>query len=308
MTKLLRFDDPPIWSAGSFRGVTSKIDAFFAVQSAVTRKDLEEFSWRPRRCCLRKTGFGLARGRQAACGAFREDPEHSERPARAFAKPSCCCPSTEMIFFGNRLGVSVSGLVNGLIRKLLTPVSAEKLHSQSNDLPLYAEAAPSEFLRIIEVDLRSPEPQTLALMKPAKAGIFGGDCPRTGLLWALESLAWKPELTAPRHPRFSPNSPKKKIDDNWMNRPENSLKDISGRGCLRPRRHWMIARRPLEALTQRFPAVGWQVCLAQFGGRHGFCHRNHRPRWRDDATGAGQPREQGEAYEFQRKALDLALA
>ena len=43
MTELLKFDDPPVWSAGSFQGVVSKIDAFFAVQSAVTRKDLEDF-------------------------------------------------------------------------------------------------------------------------------------------------------------------------------------------------------------------------------------------------------------------------
>src|SRR5206468_1731599 len=31
MTELLKFDDPPIWSVGKFRGVASKIDAFFAV-------------------------------------------------------------------------------------------------------------------------------------------------------------------------------------------------------------------------------------------------------------------------------------
>jgi hypothetical protein len=40
---LRTFDDSPIWSVGQFRGVASKIDAFFAVQSAVTSKDLDDF-------------------------------------------------------------------------------------------------------------------------------------------------------------------------------------------------------------------------------------------------------------------------
>jgi hypothetical protein len=41
ITGLLKFDDPPIWSVGRYRGVASKIDAFFAVHMAVTQKDIE---------------------------------------------------------------------------------------------------------------------------------------------------------------------------------------------------------------------------------------------------------------------------
>jgi hypothetical protein len=40
---MLTFDDRLIWSVGQFRGVASKIDAFFAVQAAVTQKDLDDF-------------------------------------------------------------------------------------------------------------------------------------------------------------------------------------------------------------------------------------------------------------------------
>src|SRR6185369_5247272 len=43
VTELLNFDDPPVWSAGRFRGVASKIDAFFSVHASVTPKDLEDF-------------------------------------------------------------------------------------------------------------------------------------------------------------------------------------------------------------------------------------------------------------------------
>ena len=43
ITALLKFDDPPVWSVGRFRGVSSKIDSFFAVHTAVTPKDLDDF-------------------------------------------------------------------------------------------------------------------------------------------------------------------------------------------------------------------------------------------------------------------------
>src|SRR5207248_1996140 len=36
LATLLTLEDPPVWAAGQFRGVVSKIDAFFVVQSAVT--------------------------------------------------------------------------------------------------------------------------------------------------------------------------------------------------------------------------------------------------------------------------------
>jgi hypothetical protein len=73
------------------------------------------------------------------------------------------------------------------------PFAAETWASQKGDLPLYAEAAPDVFLDIVEGDLRSAEPKIFTLMKPASTDFFGGGCPRTGLLWALELLAWKSE-------------------------------------------------------------------------------------------------------------------
>jgi len=40
VAQLLQFDDSPVWSAGYYRGVTSKIDALFAIASMVTSEDL----------------------------------------------------------------------------------------------------------------------------------------------------------------------------------------------------------------------------------------------------------------------------
>ena len=95
--------------------------------------------------------------------------------------------------FHGRLGIDVEGRVALLIRKLLTPLTLEKLLSQDSDLPRYAEAAPDEFLKIIEEDLQRNDPVVFGLLKPVDSGAFWASPSRTGLLWALECLAWKPQ-------------------------------------------------------------------------------------------------------------------
>jgi len=39
----LQFDVPPVWSAGSYRGVTSKTGLLFGISKSVAEKDLNEF-------------------------------------------------------------------------------------------------------------------------------------------------------------------------------------------------------------------------------------------------------------------------
>jgi hypothetical protein len=65
-----------------------------------------------------------------------------------------------------------------VVRELLTPFKAETWASQRGDLPRYAEAAPDQFLDILESDLDSDDPKILALLKPASSQLFGGGCPR----------------------------------------------------------------------------------------------------------------------------------
>ena len=61
-------------------------------------------------------------------------------------------------------------------------------------------------------------------------------------------------------------------------------------------------------LVQRFPDIGWQICIDQFGQGCGIGGFSYRPHWRSDASGAGQAVTNGEVYEFARHALDLAIA
>ena len=74
--------------------------------------------------------------------------------------------------FRNGLGDDLEARISSLIRRLLTPLTLDKLLSHQDDLPDYAEAAPAMFLTLIEADLQQPEPAVFGLLKPVESGPF----------------------------------------------------------------------------------------------------------------------------------------
>ncbi|MGA8596462.1 MAG: hypothetical protein WB676_17270, partial [Bryobacteraceae bacterium] len=222
---LLTFDDPPIWSVGSVHGVSSKIDAFFAVRTHVTQKDLNDFLLAAEIVLSEQDPtLELPEDKRMFAGLYGKTREHSRALRDGVCETLVLLAVHGNNLFRDRIGVDMEGEIKLLIRRLLTPLTPEKLLSQIDDLTLYAEAAPDEFLRIIEEDLRSQEPQICVLMKPAESSLFTG-CPRSGLLWALESLAWKPERLL-RVAKILAKLAERKIADNWANKPDSSLGSI----------------------------------------------------------------------------------
>jgi hypothetical protein len=98
------------------------------------------------------------------------------------------------------------------------------------------------------------------------------------------------------------------IDDNWANKPIASLQAIYRSWMPQTAASLQERAKALEVLTKRFPDIGWQICIEQFGTGTRWGRSSHRPRWRSDASGAGQPATIKEIHDFGRRALDLALA
>src|SRR5882724_4219856 len=304
---LRTFDDPPIWAVDQFRGVASKLDAFFAVHSVVTAKDLEDFLFAADMVLSESDpALELPEDKRAFAAIYGKQREFSAALREGICETLVLLAVHGDTLFTERLG-NVRWKVDRLVRRLLTPLAPERLLSQQHDLPFYAEAAPDEFLSLIDEDLRKPEPEINALMKPADSALFGGGCPRTGLLWALETLAWKPDYLL-RVSLILAKLAQKKITDNWANTPENTLKSLY--------RWWMpqtaasLAERKevLETLSRRAPDAAWRICIDQLDPGSTIGHNNHRPRWRSDASGAGQPDTGPENYSFRHAALDIVLA
>jgi addiction module HigA family antidote len=304
--ELLNLEDAPVWSVGTYRGVVSKIDALFAICNHMTPAEIERF--------LEVSELVLSEDDPAL-----DLPEEERWMANIHGKKrEISGPLREGIsetlvlmavysreLFQDRLGFDPSHRIERLVRNLLTPLSGRILEAHSHDLPMYAEAAPNELLNILEEDLASKNPAVFELVRPAGTGFWGSN-PRTGLLWALENIAWAPERLI-RVVDVLAMLSEKKLDDNWVNKPINSLGSLFR--CWLPQTSALIEGRiaALEYLAERYPEISWSICVDQFDPRHSTAFPNHRPRWRPDAQGSGNGVPETERYQMSRKALDIAL-
>ncbi len=208
--------------------------------------------------------------------------------------------------FQDKLGFEPAHRVSGLVRRLLTPLTGRTLEAHAHDLPMYAEAAPDELLNILEDDLAEDSPVVFELVRPTGGGLWGSS-PRTGLLWALENIAWAPERLF-RVVDVLARLSQKKLDDNLVNKPITSLGSLFR--CWYPQTAAPIESRvaALEYLVKQYPEIAWKICVDQFDPGHRSVSPNHKPRWRPDAQGFGNGATGRERYQMSRKALDLALA
>ena len=304
---LLQRDDGPVWCVDQYRGVVSKIDALFAIAPRMTEKDVVDFVGFAKYVLSESDpALELPEDQQWAAGLYGKVRDHSNALRTGVCETLVMLSVHGNALFRNRLGIDVASRVADLIKGLLKPFTSETLRSNDRDLPAYAEAAPDEFLKLLEEDLRQPKPVLLALLKPVGAGVFEHPW-RTGLLWALERLAWNPRNLM-RVVNILARLSQTKIDDNWVNKPIGSLSAIFLRWLPQTAASLDDRIKALETLCRRFPDIGWQICIQQFEGGQQFGHFSDRPRWRNDAAGAGRGVRGRERCEFARKALDLAMS
>ncbi len=173
-------------------------------------------------------------------------------------------------------------VVWSLLQRANEDQSAQLWASMEDVLPLLAEAAPDVFLRATAQGASGEEPLLGALFQDVE-GSWHVSSPHTGLLWALECVAW-----SPRHFGFSVEvlAQLAEVDPGGRlsNRPAASLRDI-----FRP---WLPQTSApaetrvltLDALLQRHREVTWSLLLALLPDHHEVGMYTHKPRFRDWAS------------------------
>ncbi len=178
-------------------------------------------------------------------------------------------------------GSSGQERANRTVRRLLGPANADwrLWASLAPVLPLLAEAAPEVFLEAVDAGLSGDGPVLVNLFADQGDAMFGGS-PHTGLLWALETVAWSPEylgqasLLLAKLARLDPGG-------RTLNRPGRSLAEIFL--CWRPQTAATLDQRlrVLDALRAREPAVAWRLLVALLPEDYATAFRTAVPRWRD---------------------------
>ena len=306
--RLVSLNDAPLWSVGTIRGVVSKIDLLFAIASSITAQDLQRF-FKIAGMVLGEDDpkLDLPEGERWAASFHGKSREFSAALREGISETVVLLAVHGNHLFQTRHGYDCELSATRLVRDLLTPLKTRILEANDRDLAAYAEAAPNEFLSILEEDLKTDAPESYGLMRPVNTGIFGGESARSGLLWALEGLAWSPD-TLPRAALILAQLAGIEINDNLANKPIRSLESIF--------RVWMPQTAAdhdtrvsvMKLLVNRFPKVAWKICLDQLGMSQELGNYSHKPRWRNDAHGFGEPfKSWAPIHAFLREMFDMAL-
>ena len=309
VAEMLRLDDPPLWSTGRYRGVVSRLDALFATAPFVTEADLDRV-FLVAEYVLSEIDPALElpeseRWMAAVHGKLRD---HSNVLRRGIGETLILLSVYGGRLFDERLEGNVESRVSDFVRKLLSPLDAENLLAFQSDLPALAEAAPGAFLEVFEEDIQGDEPALLELMKPVDSGMFGTGRSRTGILSALECLAWS-STHFPRAIEILARLSYRKIDDNRSATPKNTLRSLF--------RFWMPdtdaaieqRMRALDGLVARHPEIGWWVslCMARRPREYGIISRCYHPRWRGDPSHSGRPITLNHDHRLVQKSRDICL-
>ena len=306
VARLRQLHDSPVWSSGEYRGVVSKMDALFATRNWMIEDDIGRFLEQAEKVLsVPDPALSLPEDKRWAAAMYRKVRPHSDRLRAAVCETLVILSVHGGDWFLEGLGIDARAEVSGLVGTLLTPLADTRILSHADDLPSYAEAAPDRFLSILERDLSQANPVVLSLLKPVADPVLGA-CHRTGLLWALECLAWNP-MWLPRVSSILAELSRIPIYDNFANTPTASLKSIFQSRMPQTTASVDDRARTLSMLMRRYPEVGWKLCASQLGSGRQVGFYSYRPRWRNDASGAGQPVSRAEVIEFNREALNLAL-
>lgn len=169
---------------------------------------------------------------------------------------------------------------DAIVGKLLRDADAQRWWSLSRDFRLLAEASPEAFLSAIEDSLDQNNPPIRALFGTDEGGLFGAEH-LSDLLWALESLAWSPNLM----PRVTYVLARLDAIDNppgrYANRPANSLRAIHL--LWNPQTYATLDQRlrALDLIRKRESDAAWKLMLGILPRGHDTVTPSPMPRWRD---------------------------
>lgn len=285
MARLANASDPPVRRVGTTWLLVDKEDAWTQLSELLTADDLRQFE----SVALSVLGAvdpaqELDADQQWMASVLGKVPEQSALLREGIA-------DTLALMAARSGSTTLSGGLTGqdwadrVVRTLLTRANADETGhlwaSLSDVLPLLAEAAPDAFLEAVEDGLSGQRPLLQLFAGVNHRNMLFSRTPHTGLLWALENLAWSPAylghaaLLLARLVRLAP------LDTRIGNRPEVSLREIFLLWLPHTAAPLDRRLRVLDAVRKREPDVAWRLLVQLLPQFHDVGHPTHTPRWRE---------------------------
>jgi len=162
------------------------------------------------------------------------------------------------------------------------------LWASLNDLlPTIAEAAPNEFISTVESGLQKTPSTFDDLFANEGDGITGWNY-ITGVLWALESLAWEEQFLV-RVTAVLGGLAKHDPGGSWANRPANSLVSIFLPWFPQTLASFEKRKIAILNLKREFPDIAWELLISLLPNEHQTSMGSHKPNWRNAVPSDWKP-------------------
>jgi DNA-binding XRE family transcriptional regulator len=177
---------------------------------------------------------------------------------------------------------------DAIVEKLLAKADQRRWWSLSQDFRLLAEASPDALLSAVEESLDQDDPPIISLFGHDEGGVFGAEH-LSDLMWAMESLAWSPDLlprvtlalarldaidTKPRRYSNGPGSSLRKMHLLWNPQTYATLDE---------------RLRALDLIRKREPNAAWKLMLGILPRGHDISTPSPMLRWRDFSVDKVEP-------------------
>lgn len=309
LSPLLFADDSPIRKIGSVWMLKSPLDAWFLLSRHLTEDSLRLLE-NAVLAVLTKTDpkYGLEPAQRWAAAIYGKS-----NPYSGWLRTGIVESLVLAAVYGDRSPYvdSTQAFADHVVRQVFATADKWEAWASINDVtPLLAEAAPKSFMEVVQRNLKKNSALFQELMSDDGGPLFG-ECRHSGLLWALESLAWSSEYFS-RAANILFELAQIDKGGRWANRAKGSLSDIFLPGF--PQTHATPEERltVLDSLITKDPRLVWE-----FAQR--YCHQvtfseSHRFRWREsggDRRGS-EPENHQSHVEYMKglvpKLSDLACA
>ncbi len=277
LTKWKNFKESPVLQIGETWRLTSPLDLWTTVSPQLTPKDFQSIQ----EC------FSLAfkNGNPIIEPKDKNDFAAFYNKQRKYSNWSREGLTQSLILVGRfGEGLNIPNLpnpqfwVDNIILDLLNDASGEIWISVDHELPLISEASPTSFLKATSNSLAKEQPEIMDMFKEVD-GFLHSTSHHTGLLWALEGLAWLPEylreasLILLKLSRLDPGG-------SLSNRPINSISEIFKTWHYQTLSSYDERMEILKYITYKEKETGWTLLVRMLPDHHGIGHPTHKMRWR----------------------------
>lgn len=290
LTRWAQETDPPVRHTGNVWYLVSKEDAWAALSCFVSADDLTRFTAVANDVLGEvHPKFELPPEQRWAASIHGKERKYSGVLVAGVADSIALLGS-----LGDSVtlqgGVSPSTAAEHIVEEVFAHVAGDwrGWATLSPVLPLLAEAAPDVFLRAVNAQIVRDESAVRELFQDSGDALFTSFA-HTGLLWALETLAWSPDHLA-YTTRLLASLDRLDPGGRVANRPGNSLRSIFLAWLPQTSASLDTRLSVLDQLRAREPDAAWRLFSSLLPQFHDHSVYNPRPKWRDwisDRAGTG---------------------